>query len=247
MKPKCKSEIRTTTSLAVAALLFWSVAVGLAEQTNAPARFDENSFRIISDRNIFNPNRFARSSGRTRSESSRPASRVESFTLVGLMQYEKGVFAFFDGTNPGYRKTLEGDGSISEFKIAGLTPEQVQLVAGTNEFTLRVGMQVRREDEGDWFLTEPGQTTRGRVVVSRGRSRNAPPGAANSDGMEEGVIQAGMDSEPEIIVVEPEPAENNGAPENGEVAPNADSQNNGNPVTDPTLLRLMQRRQELNQ
>ena len=247
MKQKVKFKIRMTASFAAAALWLCSVVAALAEQTNAPARFDENSFRIISDRNIFNPHRYARSSGRTRSESSRPASRVDSFTLVGLMQYEKGVFAFFDGTNPSYRKTLEGDGAISEFKIAGLTPEQVKLVAGTNEFTLRVGMQVRREDEGDWFLTEPGQTTRNRVVVSRGRSRNAQNSATNGAGMEEGVIQAGMDAEPEIIVVEPEPAESNETPENAEVAPNTDPQNNGNPVTDPVLLRLMQRRQQMNQ
>jgi len=245
MKPNLKLKMRMSWVTVVAVLL--GAVGGRAEPTNAPTRLGYDSFRVISDRNIFNPNRYARSSGRTRSESSRPASRVDSFTLVGLMAYQKGVFAFFDGTDPNYRKTLEADGAISEFKITGLTPNQVILHSGTNEFTLHVGMQVRREDEGDWFLTEPGQTTRGRVVVSRGRSRSAQSGAANGAGMEEGVIPAGMDAEPEIIVVEPEPAENNGTPENGEVAPNTDSQNTGNPVTDPTLLRLMQRRQELNQ
>ena len=244
MKPNPKSKVGML--LVTAAAVLFSL-VGRAQQTNAPTRLSYDSFRVISDRNIFNPNRYARGSGRTRSESSRTASRVESFTLVGLMQYEKGVFAFFDGTNPNYRKTLEADGAISEFKITGLTPNQVILHSGTNEFLLRVGMQVRREDEGDWFLTEPGQTTRGRVVISRGRSRNAQSAAANGVGTEEGVFQAGMDTEPEIIVVEPEPAENNGTPENSDVAPNTDSQNDGNPVTDPTLLRLMQRRQQLNQ
>ena len=227
-----------------------ALALGLmsssGEQTNAPVRRDDNSFRVISDRNIFNPNRYARSSGRTRPESSRPASRVESFTLVGLMQYEKGVFAFFDGTSANYRKTLETDGAISDFKITGLTPNELKLHSGTNEFTLRVGMQVRREDGGDWFLTEPGQTTRGRVVVSRGRSRNAQ-GQPTANGVEEGMLEAVMDAEPEIIVVESEPTEGNEPNGNGEAVPNTEAANNGNPITDPVLLRLMQRRQELNQ
>ena len=227
-----------------------ALAMGLmsssGEQTNAPVRRDDNSFRVISDRNIFNPNRYARSSGARRPESSAPASRVESFTLVGLMQYEKGVFAFFDGTSANYRKTLETDGAISDFKISGLTPNELKLHSGTNEFTLRVGMQVRREDGGDLFLTEPGQTTRGRVVVSRGRSRNAQ-GQPTANGVEEGMLEAIMDVEPEIIVVESEPTEGNEPNGNGEAVPNTEAVNNGNPVTDPVLLRLMQRRQELNQ
>ena len=252
MKPSSKSEIQMTKIetnlrklLIVSAVLSLSALSALAEPTNAPIRLNEDSFRVISDRNIFNPNRFARSSGRTRTES-RPASRVESFTLVGLMAYEKGVFAFFDGTSANYRKTLEADGTISEFKITGLSPKQVKLVSGTNEFTLHVGMQVRREDEGDWFLTEPGQTSRNRVVVSRGRSRNANSGATTD--LIEGATEASVGAEPEIIVVEPEStAESAEANGNNDAAPATTEPANANGITDPVLLRLMQRRQQLNQ
>jgi len=224
--------------MAVALLLGWTP--GLAQPTNAPARASYDSFRMISDRNIFNPNRYARSSGgRTRADS-RPASRVEYFTLVGLMEYEKGTFAFFDGTSASYKKTLEADGTISSFKIGGLTPQQVKLVSGTNEFVMRVGMQVRREDEGDWFLTEANQPTRSRVVVSRGRTRGTTDEQAT--GLPEGMLENGLEAEPEIIVVEPElPAE--GVEPNG----NGEAANNANGITDPVLLRLLQRRQELNQ
>jgi hypothetical protein len=244
-----KSEVRMTrarktlqASFVIAAAMLLGSAKVLAEPTNAPARLDYNSFRLISDRNIFNPNRYARSSGRTRTES-RPASRVESFTLVGLMAYEKGLFAFFDGTSASYKKTLEANGAISEFKISGLSPDQVKLVSGTNEFTLRVGTQVRREDEGDWFLTEPGQPTRNRVVVSRGRTRSS---TGTTAGLAEGAAETGMEGEPEIIVIEPESTtETPEANGNGE-APAAEPAN-ANGITDPVLLRLMQRRQELNQ
>lgn len=252
MKPNVKSGMRirkSETALRSLFVIATVMALGLmnspAEQTNAPSRSSYDAFRMISDRNIFNPNRYARSSGRTRTES-RPASRVESFTLVGLMAYEKGVFAFFDGTSASYKKTLEGAGTISEFKITSVTPDQARLVSGTNEFVLHVGMQVRREDEGDWFLTEAGQTTRNRVVVSRGRSRSAT-GQATA-GAVAGATEAGMEGEPEIIVVEPESTpETPEANGNGEgAAPNAEPAN-ANGVTDPVLLRLMQRRQELSQ
>lgn len=242
VKNRKRNAERAVWPWVLSAVLGWSAATGWAQSSNAPTRLSYDAYRVISDRNIFNPNRYARSSGRTRSDSSRPASRVESFTLVGLMQYEKGVFAFFDGTSPNYRKTLEADGAISEFKITGIDPKQVKLVSGTNEFTLHVGVQVRREDEGDWFLAEPGQATRGRVVVSRGRTRTAQGESATYS--EQGAIEPGMEAEPEIIVVEPEPAENGET--NGEGTPNPEV-NNGTPVTDPVLLRLMQRRQELNQ
>jgi hypothetical protein len=261
MKQSVKSEIRMTkaesclgsvarlviphSSFVMAAAMLLGAAGAPAQQTNVPSRLDYNSFRMISDRNIFNPNRYARSTSRTRTDS-RPSSRVDSFTLVGLMAYEKGVFAFFDGTSAGYKKTLEANGTISEFKLTGLTPEQARLVSGTNEFVMRVGMQVRREDEGDWFLTEAGQTTRNRVVVSRGRTRSST--GDSTTGLPEGATEVGMEGEPEIIVIESEPTTDGNNNGNGDVAPaDAEPANNGNGITDPVLLRLMQRRQELNQ
>jgi len=235
--------------LRVVALLLFLLTLthlAMAQTTNPPSQLDYNSFRMISDRNIFNPSRYARSSPRPRTDS-RPASRVEYFTLVGLMAYEKGVFAFFDGTAASYKKTLHGPGDISEFKVASMTPDQLRLVSGTNEFMMHVGMQVRREDEGDWFLTEAGQTTPNRVVVSHARSRRAT--AATPNGSPEGAVEAGMDGEPEVIILEPESTtampEANG---NGEgVGTAAEPADNGSGITDPVLLRLMQRRQELSQ
>jgi len=231
------------SSFATIALLAFSTLGAVAQSTNAPSPLDYNSFRMISDRNIFNPNRYARSSpGAASRASSRPASRVEYFTLVGLMAYEKGVFAFFDGTSGSYKKTLETNGDISEFKVVEVTPDQLKLVSGTNEFVMHVGMQVRREDEGDWFLTEASQTTtRSRVVVSRSsRHRNASGELVTGT---DGVADLGAEGVPEVIVVEPEPTGETAI--GGADAAPTDAASNG--ITDPVLLRLMQRRQEMNQ
>lgn len=239
---RCFQNHRLVGVLLVAALLLVLTSLAMAQSTNAVSRLDYNSFRMISDRNIFNPSRYARGSTRstTRTESS-PASRVESFTLVGLMAYEKGVFAFFDGTSGDYKKTLEANGNISEFKVVGISPDDLKLASGTNEFVMHVGMQVRREDEGDWFLTEATQTTRNRVVVSRGRSSRSSTDEAHED-VTAGVFDAGMEVEPPVIILEPEP-QSEASPANG----NGAHADDGSGITDPVLLRLMQRRQELSQ
>lgn len=234
------------SSFVIAVALLLGLAPGQAQTTNAPARASYDAFRMISDRNIFNPNRSARSSGSRPRTDARPASRVEYFTLVGLLEYEKGTFAFFDGTSGDYKKTLEADGAIGDFKVGTLTPDQVKLISGTNEFVMRVGMQVRREDEGDWYLAEASEPTRNRVVVSRGRTRGASGDATT--GLPEGMTDGALEGEPEVIVVEPETMTEGAAPNgNGEAANAVGPANNANGVTDPVLLRLLQRRQELNQ
>ncbi|HKI71490.1 MAG TPA: hypothetical protein VKA81_03870, partial [Verrucomicrobiae bacterium] len=72
-------------------LLVAAGSTGRAQSTNSPARVDYQTFRLISERNIFDPNRSSRSGGVSRS---RPTI-AESFALVGTLSYEKGNVAFF--------------------------------------------------------------------------------------------------------------------------------------------------------
>jgi len=69
------------------------------------------------------------------------------------MSYEKGEFAFFDGTSSDYRKALKLSDMIAGYKVADITPTAVSLASGTNELKLGVGMQLRREEEGPWRLS----------------------------------------------------------------------------------------------
>lgn len=226
------------------ALLWGGKFSAAAQSTNAPARLTYDSFRSISDRNIFNPNRYARSSGRSVQRSSaQPAARVESFSLVGVMAYERGVFAFFDGTKGDYKQALQAQGKIGDYEVVRVTPETVTLSHGTNTYELRIGMQMRREDEGDWFLSEGGEAPRKRIVSSRTRTR----GGSHSDA-DATTANGEASGEPEVIVVENDSqTESNGnsTEANGEPAraetPGAEGE------TDPMLLRLMQRRQQMNQ
>src|SRR5262245_49763727 len=80
-----------------------SAGAGIVAPTPA-AGLTLDAFRLIADRNIFNPNRSGRTPEReyTRREPERRV-RTESLALVGTMSYDHGLFAFFDGSNSDYR------------------------------------------------------------------------------------------------------------------------------------------------
>ena len=236
--PAASSPLRT--AFVLLGLLLLSGATSLAQQSNAPARASYDSFRMISDRNIFNPNRVARGAPRSARSPTTPAAHVEAFSLVGIVGYEQGLFAFFEGTSADYKKVLQADAVIGPGKVAGVRPDLVKLTVGTNDFEMKVGMQLRREDEGEWFLSTAGEvSSRRRSVFSRPLT-NGEPGSL---GLTNGMDVAGSESEPEIIVVEGETVTN---PEAGETPP-ANGAAAAGTTTDPVLLRLMQRRQEMNQ
>ncbi len=141
----------TLPGMALAFLLFgagWSFGQG----TNQPKRLDYSDFRIVTERNIFNPRRYPRSGPRQ----SQPA-KVDAFTLVGTMIYEKGPFAFFEGTSSEYRKVVKPSESIAGYKITNIAINSVKLANSTNEVQLAVGMQMRREEDGRWQVASGDQ------------------------------------------------------------------------------------------
>jgi hypothetical protein len=137
-------------AIAGAVALLAAAFSAAAQPTNAT---DFASFQIVAQRNIFDPNRVAHA----RFNSTHAGARVtDSFSFLGTMSYEKGNFAFFDGTSPDFRKVLKLDGDIAGFKVTTLAPKSVTLLSGTNEMVLPVGTQVRRDDDGHWVIsTEP--------------------------------------------------------------------------------------------
>jgi hypothetical protein len=129
---------------------------------------DFTPFQLIGQRNIFDPNRVPR----VRTTRSAPHV-VDSFALVGTMSYPKGRFAFFDGSSPDFRKVLQLDGSIADFKVAAITPKTVTLLSGTNETILPLGIQMRRDDDGHWIVSAD--------TASYASTGNSPPDRRSSD------------------------------------------------------------------
>jgi len=121
--------------------------------TNSPtAVVDEwsyEAFKLINDRNIFSSTR-TRSSAREENRSQPRRVRVDKFALVGTMSYFKGSFAFFDGSESGYRKSVKVGEKVAGFEIQSISQDIAKLVAGTNTVVLKVGTGMQREEEGDW-------------------------------------------------------------------------------------------------
>ena len=117
--------------------------------TNVPA-LDYSSFKIIADRNIFNLNRSARSA--RGGGAARKQTKVETISLVGTLSSEKGRLAFFDSSSSQYKKVLKPADTIAGFKIKDIALNHVTLESGGKVTELRVGMRIRREEEGEWHV-----------------------------------------------------------------------------------------------
>jgi hypothetical protein len=138
-------------------------------QSNAPAAApDFAAFKIVTERNIFDAKRTGRSS-RGGGERRRVA-RVDTVALVGTLSYEKGNYAFFDGSSSEYRKALQSGATIAGYTLAEVLPNRVKLTqanASNAPVELKVGLQLRREDGGDWQVTARSSSTE--------RSSGGPP------------------------------------------------------------------------
>ena len=143
-----------------------------------PANF--RAFRMITEQNIFNATRTRRSGRPEPRERTEPAP---TFTLVGIMDYQKGPYAFFDGSGSEFKKTLAPGGKIAGFTVAQITDSTVKLASGTNTVELTLGTQLRREDS-EW-----------KVVRGSGSS------ALTAFSKEEGKSESADDSEEEAAIV----------------------------------------------
>jgi hypothetical protein len=141
-------------SLLIIACLAGASLAAQAQSTNVPAAGDYAAFsRYIADHNVFNPNRYPRSTRTARRSESRRT--VPSFALVGTMNYQKGLFAFFDGSSSDYRKVLEPGDVIAGYKVAGIAPDGVSLqTEGRAPVEMKIGTQMRMEGE-TWELSRP--------------------------------------------------------------------------------------------
>lgn len=245
------SCLRYVTSLGILVLLSPGLS-GQAASQQDEAGIRLSDFKIIQEKNIFNPNRHARSSGeRQRSQSTRTI-RSENFALTGVISYEKGTFAFFDGSSSSYRKVLKKGEAIAEFEVAELGPEHVRLVSGTNDLKLEVGYQMRKEQGGQWRLAGRAEYGSTPSMIQPAVTAPAPTLPSNSvqpqslnDSPPEPPMAFGMEP-PEVPPFEGPPL----APQFGEGAPPASdappaSADNESP--DEVLRRLAERReQEMN-
>lgn len=149
-------------------------------RSGTPARADFSSFAIVSERNIFNPHRSKRAGDRPPPRTE-PEKRVkmDRFALLGTMSYEKGRYAFFDGSSSDFRKVAKPEDSIAGFKIAEVAPTCVKLLL-TNGTLLElcVGMQMKKSEDSDWQLAGKADSAESSGTNGSGSSGSAASGSS---------------------------------------------------------------------
>ena len=145
-----------------------------------------SDFRVISQRNIFNLNRVPPRADHA-SVVQPPPAFVDAFSLVGTMTYEKGQFAFFDGTRPDYQKVLQPSHTIGGYKLVAVLPASVRLETRGTQFEMKLGMQLRRDETsarlcGDGFSINDYKSAPGATPnVAPAPSAGSPAGAPSSE------------------------------------------------------------------
>lgn len=140
--------------------------------------------RSIADRNIFDPERQPRTPGSAPRPVTKPQIKADApeFGLVGIMDYSRGRFAFFDGNASEYRKALQQDATIAGHRISGITGNSVTLIQGTNAkpVEVRVGTRLRRNNDGAWEASSGGTTAFSPKSSSSDSSGDAPSSGSTS-------------------------------------------------------------------
>jgi hypothetical protein len=180
-------RVALTCSLAMALTVAWTAAAAENEQTNSgnpsnskpgsattTSRAPFSAFKIVTTTNIFNTKRQPGYKPSPNPGYVRPKS-IEAFGLVGVMTYEKGPFAFFEGSASEFQKVLKPDETIAGFKLGDVQAGSVKLISPTNELELKVGMQLTRADGGPWQLGQRPENLDSRVTW------NAQPAARREE------------------------------------------------------------------
>jgi hypothetical protein len=112
-------------------------------------------FRLITRNNIFDQSRIYRGE-RPNTGPRLPAKRIETLTSCGAAVFNGKGSAFFDGAEVSSLKSYNVGDSVSDFKIANITPNTVTLTnASSNMFVLPTdrSTSLKREDNGPWQLS----------------------------------------------------------------------------------------------
>ena len=151
---KQQTDVLAWLALAIA-LSCLPTRVFAANTNNTSPVVSLQDFKIITQRNIFDPNRRAGSGERGRRIDPNRLARADGFSLVGTLIDKRGEFAFFSGSDSKYKKVLKVAGIIADYKVTEVAPDYVQLESSSsNHVKMTVGMQMKKLDAGEWQLVD---------------------------------------------------------------------------------------------
>ena len=156
-----------------------------AQSNVVPAATDYAKFSsFVTERNIFDPNRVPHTTYTSRARTTRTTTRTRTsnsartFSIVGTMSYEKGLFAFFNGNSSDLKRVLPVNARIAGYTVAKIVSGRVLLVSDDKkeQLELKVG-EVMRQDSGKWTLSDAGELPTGTSNTATGSSASGDTAA----------------------------------------------------------------------
>ena len=181
-------------ALVIPALLFGLVAGAFPENAELPASGNSEfcQFRIVIQRNIFNPNR--RKPVERREVVPPPAPpQIDQITLIGTLISEPTAFAFFAGSSPEFNSVAKRGEAVAGYTLAEIHSRGITLRDATQTLELKVSEGLERRDGGVWYTAASPFTARSSVPRSSSRSstpvsqvdsaqtKSESPGNSNED------------------------------------------------------------------
>ncbi len=144
------------------------------------------AYKLVWQRNIFDPQRRAPEPERSR-RSSAPATsaspRTPSFRLSGTMVSDGRLLAFFGGSSSDFNKVITTGEKIADFTVKKIDAVEVELTRGDQTYQLGLGQQLTMGERieigaasGASLASSPAGTPAG------GESSGGPPPATTSAG-----------------------------------------------------------------
>ena len=106
------------------------------------------SFKLIQERNIFDPDR--RRPREMRRETPVAPPREESFTLLGTMSYGERILAFFEGTQRDWSGAVELGNEVAGHTLKEVGFDNVLLELKGEILALQVGAGRSKRGDADW-------------------------------------------------------------------------------------------------
>jgi len=151
-----------------------------AAQTNVNSVVNLDSFKLIEQRNIFDPSR----SGKipSRYGRTRKATVVDIFGLSGAsVAPSNHSIAIFEGYGIPPVKEFHISDVINGYRLIRIDFDSIRLIApNAQNLTLRVQNGLRREDKGPWKVTDTFDVAPTPAPVTTDQSSTSPPTSAST-------------------------------------------------------------------
>ncbi len=145
-------------------------APGQSQEARRPS-IELDAFRLIVERNIFDPSREKPGGEAPPIER---APQADEIVLVGTLVTESQRFAFFDGSSSSYRRVLTVGADIAGGAVAAIESATISIRLDDNTFDLPIGMSLSREDDQPWRI----ETVKRRIEPEK-EEDNKQPAPAN--------------------------------------------------------------------